>query len=194
MKNNWFYISLIIALAVATILFWDSPPRILLPNNSPVDETQLFPYAVIDQAHSKHFDADGRLSYEFSATTLKHFRLDLTRIGEGDFTTLDAPLLTLYADGNAWFISAEMGRVTEQGTLLKLLRNVRVWQEKDDGQLLELTTEELFIYPVAKLIKTDAVVKIQSHQGALEATGMVVNLANKHIQLLHKVRGYHEPI
>lgn len=194
MKNNWLYISLVMALAVAAVFIWESPPRLLLPDEGPVDESQLIPYAVIDAAHSRHFDRDGLLSYEFSATTLKHFRLDLAKISEGDFTTLESPLFTLYADGNAWFVSAKIGRLTAQSTQLKLLRDVRVWREKDDGLVLELTTQELWIYPDDKMVKTDGRVMIRSPQGSLQATGMVVNLADKHIQLLSDVRGLHEPI
>jgi LPS export ABC transporter protein LptC len=179
---------------MVTLFLWESPPQILLPDARPLDESLLFPYAVIDTPHSRHFDQKGKLSYEFSATTLKHFRIDLSKISERDFTTLEAPLMTLYAEDNAWYVSAEIGRVTEQGTLLKLLHNVKVWQKKDDGDTLELTTDELWIYPNEKIVRTDAKVKIRSTLGFLEATGMIVNLADKHIQLMSNVRGHHEPI
>lgn len=194
MKNNWLYIALAVALVVATVFIWDSPPTLLLPDAEPPNEADLIPYAVIDEAHSKHFNVDGSLSYEFSATTLKHFRLDLGQISEGDFTTLEQPLLTLYTDEDAWFVSARLARVTEQGSLLKLWQDVRIWQEKGTGEKLELTTDEILIYPIEKQVKTDSQVSIQSSMGSLKATGMVVDLDRKNIQLLNNVHGYHDPI
>lgn len=194
MKNNWAYIALAVALVVVTVFIWDSPPTLLLPDIEPLDESDLIPYAVMDEAHSKHFGVDGALSYEFSAVTLKHFRLDLGKISTGDFTTLEQPLLTLYTENDAWYVSAKLARVTEQGSLLKLWQDVRVWQEQDDGQTLELTTDEILIYPTEKLVKTDSAVNIQSPMGSLNAIGMVVDLDKKNIKLLNNVHGSHDPI
>ncbi len=194
MKTNWLNISIALVLAVVALMLWESPPKMLLPDDTLPDESQLFPYAVIDHAQSRHFDNNGKLSYEFSTNTLKHFRLDLSRISPDDFTTLEEPVLTLYAEGNSWFVSAKQGRITEQGNLFKLIDAVRVWQEKDGIAVLELTTHELWIYVNDKLVKTDGRVKINTPQGSLEATGMEVNLASKNIKLLHRVRGHHEPI
>lgn len=194
MKNNWLYIALIVGLASALLYFWDQPPKLLLPDEEAFDEAKLIPYAVIDQAHSRHFNEQGALSYEFSTRTLKHFRLDLSEISSGDFTTLDQPVLRLYAGEEVWFVSAGQGRVTEQGQVLKLAQSVRVWQEKTDDNILELNTTELLIYPNKKMIQTDQLVTIRSVRGAIEGRGMVVDLAEKKIQLKSKVRGTHEPI
>lgn len=194
MKNNWFYIALVVGLAAAVLFMWDKPPSMLLPQPDIFDESKLIPYAVIDQAQSRHFNEDGQLSYQFSTSTLKHFRLDLGEISSRDFTTLDNPVLTLYANDEVWYVSSHQGRVTEQGEVLKLSQKVRVWQEKTGDDILELNTEELLIYPNKKMIQTDQLVTIRSSQGAIEARGMVVDLEDKHIQLMSKVRGKHDPI
>lgn len=194
MKNNWFYITFIVALAAIAVFLWDRPPSLLLPRDGPIDESKLIPYAVIDAAISRHFDEEGHISYEFSAKTLKHFRTDLASVNEEDFTTLEAPLLTLYANGELWYIQAKTGRVIDQGETLKLAEDVRVWQEKPTGDILELTTSELLIYPNKKRVETEKEVTIRSPQGAIQAMGMVVNLNDKHIQLKSRVRGEHEPI
>ncbi len=195
MKHNWIYISLVAALVIAVVMLWEEQPRILNPFGAEGPETR-FPYAVIEDAHSKHFDSEGKLSYEFIATTLRHFRLDLRRVSENDYTNLESPKLTLHTDdGDPWYVTAEQGELSERGTLLKLWPNVRIWQEDSSGQqLTELTTTHLEIRPREKIISTDAEVSISSPQGRLDAKGMIVDLENKRIELLNRVRGYHEPI
>jgi lipopolysaccharide export system protein LptC len=192
-KHNWAYISLIAALVVAVILLWDTPPELLIPFGEKPDAAQ-FPYAVINDARSRHYDSEGKLSYEFVAATLSHFRLDLNKISEGDFTSLETPHLTLYTDGQPWYVTADKGELSERGTLLTLWPNVRIWQPENADGVTELTTSRLEIRPKDKTIATDEEVSITSTMGKVEAQGMTVDLENKRIQLRNRVRGYHEPI
>lgn len=192
-KHNWVYISLAAALAAAAILLWDTPPQMLIPFGEKKDPAQ-FPYAVIEDARSRHFDSEGKLSYEFVANTLRHFRLDLRQVSEGDFTSLESPRLTLYTGDAPWFVTADNGELSERGTLLTLWPNVRIWQEESPQEVTELTTSRLEIRPQQKVISTEADVSISSPMGKVEAQGMTVDLKNKRIQLLNRVRGYHEPI
>jgi lipopolysaccharide export system protein LptC len=194
MKNNWLYISLAAALVIALVFFWDTQPQILNPFGNRDAVERRFPYAVIENAHTKHFDETGRLSYEFVANTLRHFRIDLSRISEEDYTTLESPKLTLYTENALWFASADHGQLTENGNLLALWPNVRIWQEEDNNVTIQLVTTHLEISPNTKHIFTDAEVVITSPQSRLTSTGMSVDLSNKRIQLLNRVRGQHEPI
>lgn len=193
MKHNWIYISLAAALVVAVILLWDAPPQMLIPFGDKQDPAQ-FPYAVIEDARSRHFDSEGKLSYEFVTNTLRHFRLDLSRVSEGDFTSLESPRLTLYTDETPWYVTADHGKLTERGTRLTLWPNVRIWQEESANNVTELTTSRLEIRPQLKEVSTTAEVTITSTTGKIEAQGMTVDLKNQRIQLLNRVRGYHEPI
>lgn len=193
MKNNWLVISVIIGLTVATLFFWESPPKLLLPGPE-LGDPQRFPYAVISDAHSRHFDDDGKLSYEFVAATLRHFRRDFSALSQDDYTTLDEPVLTLYTDDLPWYITAERGKLTDAGGLLTLTNNVRIWQQNENEQITELNTSVLEIEPMNKLVRTQEEVRIRSPQGQIEAKGMIVNLDTQHIQLLERVRGFHEPI
>jgi lipopolysaccharide export system protein LptC len=194
MKHNWLYLTLVIALIAVVVAVWEAPPKLLIPFGEQAARDRLFPYAVIDQAHSRHFDPDGHLSYEFVANTLRHFRLDLTRVSEGDFTSLEAPQLTLHTEDVPWYATADSGELSEHGTLLTLWPNVRIWQKDEAEQVTELTTSRLEIRPRDKTISTDAEVLISSAQGRLEAQGLKVDLVNKRIHLLNRVRGQHEPI
>ncbi len=194
MKNNWFYIAVIIALVAATVVLWETPPQELIPLLDNEAEPELIPYAVIENAHSRHYDQEGALSYEFLAGVLNHYRLDMSTISEGDFTSMEAPQLTLFAEGNTWYITADKGKVTEFGAVLTLWENVRIWQPDLDNDNVELTTQKLEIRPRDKTVRTDQPVRISSGQGTLEAVGMTVNLNSETIHLLQRVRGYHEPI
>lgn len=193
MKNNWLVISVIVALTVATLFFWEAPPKLLLPDPN-IDEREHYPYAVLKNAHSRHFDDSGNLSYEFVADTLKYFRRDFSVVSEDDYTLLDAPVLTLYTDDLPWYISAQSGTLSQAGELLTLRDNVRIWQQDKGNQITELNTSVLEIEPIQKMVRTQEEVRITSPQGEIEARGMIVDLETQHIQLLERVRGIHEPI
>lgn len=193
MKNNWLVISVIVALTVATLFFWESPPKLLLPDPA-VEERERYPYAVLNDVHSRHYDDSGELSYEFVAAKLRYFRRDFSALSEDDYTMLDSPVLTLYTDDLPWYVSAESGKLTEKGELLTLKDNVRIWQQDDNEQITELNTSALEIQPIKKIVRTEEEVRITSPQGHIEARGMVVDLVTQHIQLLERVRGFHEPI
>src|SRR5687768_16947342 len=138
MKHNWFYLSLVVALIAAVVVVWETPPKLLIPFGEPVGKDQLFPYAVIEEAQSKHFDPDGGLSYEFVAATLRHFRLDLAQVSNGDFTSLEDPHFTLHTRESPWYATADEGELSERGTLLTLWPNVRIWQEGAADVVTEL--------------------------------------------------------
>lgn len=194
MKYNWLYVAIAAALVGLALLLWETPPQALLPDRGEDDEGQPLPYAIIENAHSRHFDNSGQLSYEFVARTLYYFRHDLTQVSEEDFTTLDEPQLTLFTGDKRWYVTADRGRLSDSGRVLTLWDNVRVWRPEDGGGEINLNTSKLVVLPQAKLVNTDAPVRIESPQGALEAIGMSVDLNSQKIELKQSVRGYHEPI
>ena len=194
MKNNWVYIGLIAILAFVAVQFWDSAPKLLNPDSTSLLPGERFPYAMIEQPHSKHFDENGRLSYEFIANKLLHYRLKLDAISDGDYTVLNSVELTLHTTDSDWFATATTGTLTNAGNTLTLQDNVRIWQPHEDGSLTELSTSQLVILLRQKMVSTEQPVTISAPQGKLEAIGMVVELETKNIHLKSNVRGYHEPI
>lgn len=192
MRSNWLYIAVIAVLVAIALALWETPPQSLLSNDEDADDAPQ-PYAVIEEAHSRHFDKEGQLSYEFVARNLYHFRQDLTKVSEDDFTTLDFPKLTLYAEDKLWYATAEKGRLTESGQVLTLRGNVRIWRPQE-GNEMELNTSKLIVRPHQKVVETDAEVKLLSPQGELQAIGMEVDLNSQKMQLKQAVRGFHEPI
>ncbi len=195
MKTKWLYITLIFALTMGVLALWDAPTQDITSEHKSIQSVSLPPYAIIADAHTQHFDQKGELSYQFVAKTLRHFRLNLSKISEGDYATLDSPQLTLYTQDGPWFITAETGKATENGAILTLWNNVRIWQNDNvTQQITELTTDKLIIEPLKKVVRTMSRVEITSPQGQLESIGMNINLLSKRIKLHSQVRGYHEPI
>ncbi len=194
MKNNWITIGLIIGLTGFALYFWESAPKLLQPDPEAVQYAERFPYAMIEQAHSRHYNEQGLLSHEFVADKLRHFRRNLKQPSPGDYTVMDTLKVTLHTEQSPWFVTAEEGTLSKEGTVLTLKSNVKVWQLRSDGAITELTTSKLTLLPNNKVVTTEQPVTIRAPQGQLKAIGMTVDLNTQFIQLKSNVHGYHEPI
>ena len=193
--KNWLYISITCALIATILLLWDKNPELLNPLKQDNSSFERFPYAVLHDAQTRHFDDNGVLSYEFDAVTLKHFRVDMKTNSDADYALMVAPQLTLYSDKEPWKIMAKNGKVTEQGNKLTLWGEVQVRQLAPDGSYTtELTTESLDIYPSIKRLTTLEHVRVVSETGTVDADGLEVDMLTQRIKLLANVRGHHEPI
>lgn len=194
--KNWLYIALICTITGAMILLWESNPNILSPEQE-ASPFERFPYAVLHDARTSHFDDKGSLTYEFDAVTLKHFRADMQNSSEQDYMLITAPKLTIYGDSTPWHLTAKQGKVMAQGEKLTLWDDVKVWQSADmnnNNGTMELTTQTIDIYPIQKRIATDAHVHIEGPNGTVDANGLEVDMVTQRIKLLANVRGKHDPI
>lgn len=194
--KQWLTIALICALTAGIVLLLDTRPDLLNPLAEPKKaEFERFPYAVLHDAKTSHFNEDGSLSYAFDAVTLKHFRADMDRSSAEDYMLMTAPKLTLYTDAQAapWFLTAKHGKAMAKGDLLELWNDVTLWRVQN-GERTELTTDNISIYPQTKQLKTQATVKIQSPNGKVSADGLEVDMIKQRYKLLANVRGQHDPI
>lgn len=192
MKNNWLYIGVILVLVAATVMLWETPPQDLLPLGTDEEKPVAFAYATLEDAHTQRFDENGELSYEFNAKTIYHYRLSVDDSAPGDYTELVEPQLTLLSKGKKWLVSAERGILEQQGEILTLHRNVRILRPDPNEEDIELSTDQLEVYPQQKTAKTDHKVLIQSPNGAIEGVGMNIDLSTQNIQLLSQVTGHYE--
>lgn len=194
--KNWVYISLICVITMTVVLLWDSRPELLNPLAKVDSPFERFPYAVLHDARTSHFDENGQLSYEFDAVTLKHFRADTQNTSDEDYMLITAPKLTLYGEPEPWFVTAKQGKVMAHGERLILWDDVEVWQTEKDAATIttKLSTESIDIFPHQKRISTDAHVHIESPNGTIDADGLEVDMITQRIKLLANVRGQHEPI
>ena len=194
--KNWLYIALICGITATIALLWGARPELLDSLTKLVSPFERFPYAVLHDAKTSHFNEDGSLSYEFDAVTLKHFRADTQKSSDEDYMLITAPKLTLYGDPKPWHVTAKQGKVMQQGGKLTLWDDVRVWQapNTNSNSTTELITDNLNIYPELKRIETDAHVHVISPSGTVDADGLEIDMLTQRIKLLANVRGHHEPI
>jgi lipopolysaccharide export system protein LptC len=198
-KNRLSFLALSL-LVIGVMLLWQKKPELLDPLSPSRAQPERFPYAVLHDAHTRHFNTQGILSYEFDAASIKHFRAKPNRSSRDDHMLITAPRFTVYGETEPWHISAKEGRISEQGRKVELWNDVRVWQNpaaaNPRSHLLagtELVTESLVIYPDEKRLSTQDPVRLTGPSTQLSAEGLEVDMIRERIRLFSKVRAQHDP-
>lgn len=195
--RNWFYIAVIFLLTAAVVVVWETPPEMLLPGERKKDEDKAQLFSVVHQAHARHFNDTGGLSYAFTADKLEHYRHDTRRVSDSDYTLIDQPRVIFYTDTPPWHMRARSGRLTASGLTLTLNDRVHIWQMNaadPSKHAAELMTETLTVRPVEKTAHTDAAVTIDTPLGTINAEGMIADMRSQHIQFLSNVKGSYDPM
>ena len=180
------------------IYLWESPDTLLGGDTRkmPGDTNQKRPYAIVNNASTRHYNNEGILDYTFEASSLEYFRAEgqASSLNEDEnYTLINQPKFIIFHGGDPWLVEADEGKFTEQNRRLLLWDNVIVSQAGGAGLETTLTTEKLEIKPEEKYAYTKEPVKIVSPSGDLTATGMIANFAEKQITLLSGVQGTYEP-
>lgn len=195
--------STIVIIAIATcalIYFWlsDSPNKILGVDITSKSKSKNAPFAVAQNASTKHYTKDGGVDYEFFAKKLEHFKTsesDEDATAFATYTLITEPLVTIFQDESPWIIQAQNGKLLSDGSTLELWDSVSITQSDPQGIMTtQLNTSKLTIEPEKKLAQTDESVTIVSPKGKITGVGMQADLGNKTIKILSKVRGIHVPI
>ena len=127
-------------------------------------------------------DTGGQLRYRVTADRMTHYphveQLELQR-----------PYIDLQqANGNTWHISAETGKTTDSGDLVKLLGKVDILRSGVAGPL-RVRTRDLLLKPEQAYATTDKAATITVPGHRLEAVGLEADLNNDTLELHHRVRG-----
>lgn len=221
MRTNKLYIVLISAAITAIVMLWDSSEEILTPPRARTD-VQDFPYAVAEQASTRHFDGSGKVDYAFTAKLLEHFRTESQNAANSteEYTLISEPHFMLYEQSEdnlpdhskqPWHIQAVKGRLEQASENITLWTDVRIWQtlapsedsaeQKQalprmsstlDLQTSELSTSFLEIDAHKKVAHTDKPVKIRSAYGVIDAVGMTADFSKRKIKLHQRVRATHK--
>lgn len=186
----WVVISLLV---IGLVAFWDKSPNELLGED--VIRSTNFPQAYMTDIKLREYDAQGNLRNILTTATAEHFQINPARPSPQDYTMLFQPrmLFSDTADIAPWHLTAEEGRIDQNGQLVTLFNNVRVYQESSAEGLLELLTSELRIKASQQYAETDKAVKMRAQQGHLDTLGMKAYLGEDRIELLSQVRGTYEP-
>jgi lipopolysaccharide export system protein LptC len=133
-------------------------------------------------------NAAGQVDRRLSADDMYHYPDSAT-------STLTRPRLLVYEDGRAaWDIAAQRGVVAERARLINLRGDVRVrYNGADPSGDVQMYTDELDVWPDAKLAETRAAVRIEDGSGVTRAIGMTADLARRQAALHAQVRGEYAP-
>lgn len=128
------------------------------------------PDMVIERFSVHRFDSAGRLQYELSARTMRHFPLD-------GRTDLDEPKLRFYGVDRTSHASATTGSVSTNGERVLLEGNVIVVREASAGKPQgEIRTEALTIWPDTE--KVESAVPVSYREGTNTVTAATLSADN----------------
>ena len=93
------------------------------------------------------------------------------------------------ADGEPWHVQAENGRVSADGTIVRLLGKVDVWRNDPTGaRYLDIRTEHLKVLPDTEYGETEEPVTIRTPTSLSTGVGMRAYLDETRFELLSQVR------
>ena len=188
---HWIAIFLII---VAFVAFWDKSPNDLL-DIEPIAESSRFPQAYMTDIALREYNPTGTLSNTLATRSAEYFQINPQQMGPQDYTLLEQPRMIFSSESGVspWYLTAEQGRINQNGEQVTLLDNVQAQQQSTTQGLIELLTSELHLHTVRQYAETDKAVKMRAQQGQLDTLGMKAFLSEDRIELLSQVRGIYEP-
>ena len=93
------------------------------------------------------------------------------------------------AEGEPWNVRSERGRVSADGTVVRLLGRVNIWRNDGSGARdLDMRTERLTVLPDSGYGETALPVTIRMPASTTTGTGMRAYLDETRIELLSEVR------
>lgn len=184
---------IILALAVFyTSRFWPEYMPLLASADAPsADNT---PDYIITAFHAVDLDPTGRLRYELAAELLTHY----PNPERAELLTPDMVFHRNAQDAGAtpdpWQLTAETGRISDDGNRVDLNGTVRVARLiEDQAGAMMLETETLTVYGREEKAVTDVAVSLTSAQASLTGVGMEIDMAKGRMHLLSQVRGHYDP-
>jgi len=120
-------------------------------------------------ADMRRFDKKGNIQHQLQASRFTHFPVN-------DITTLEDPILDLFAKSGPWNIAARKGRLLpdarHEQELVELQEHVVAVREGGDGQFTNIQTERLLVFPEHDYAETAEKVYIDDESGRTTAAGM----------------------
>jgi len=179
-SHRWLLPLLALAVAVIGLMVLE------IPEPGPPETTEALletPDLIMTGAEIYQYRGTGTLEYVLSADEIRHFDPQAV-------TRLNAPRLTLYAEGEApWQGEAAFGYLRRATTgageedLVFLRQDVRLEQHRPDGSHLTLAAPSLYLYPERQYAVTEQDVMIDSRVGTTRAEGMQADLKSGFVRL-----------
>lgn len=177
MPRHWLTIVVLVGLFASAIILLETPPQVLQQEEAAEKQRELLLTGFLTGVESIQYNQTGSAEYLFSAERLSHYQADRNGPSSHDYTAIEAPSFTFYQpDSNPWYMTAQEGRSTEDGELVALREDVRVWQNNLGAEPTEITTSELLIRPGAQVAETDQFVMITHPRMVTRGVGMHADL------------------
>jgi len=187
----------LLLLGLLGLLAWQWPTgRLQDVLSGSIPEVKTFPLSYMLDMKTTQYRADGGLAYRLEAIEFAYYE------GQGQnaearrasaYATLKRPFITLYSrDAPPWQLSAASGESRNEGQLVTLIGDVRLWQVQDGVVTAELTTQSLAIMPAEGRAHTDQPVVATGIGGTMTATGATLFAKDNRIEFLSRVRGIYE--
>lgn len=168
-----------LVLALASALLTREPDRA-----PPRDAAARGPDYFLTGVVATETGLDGRPSQRLEASEYTHFPHD-------DSALVERPRLWVYEEPAPWLAQATRGRIEEGGERVLLDGGVRLTRELDG--LEEITTETLQVFPEQRFAQTADPIAYRGENRRIDAVGMELSLADRHLVLKSEVRGTYAP-
>lgn len=144
------------------------------------------PDAYFRQLDALRHDAAGRPGMRVRAEYAEHFPDDpwihLQGVDARGAAGTDLP----------WRLSADRGRLSDDGAHLEVEGNVRLVREEEGTVPLRLAAERLSVDSEKKLATSDTVVTVSQGSSRIRGRGLRASLADEHIRLENEVEAWFE--
>lgn len=164
---------MVLAAAGVASWWWLGEQRAVAPA---VTETPRHPDSYFRDLDLTGHDVNGRPDMHVTATYAEHFE-DEPWIHLHDLRARSAE------DGPVWQLTAERGRMTDDGVTLETWGNVVLVRGDADDTPMQLHTERLTVNTETELAVTDAAVRITHGTGEISGRGLRVSLADDRMEI-----------
>ncbi|MCW8194378.1 LPS export ABC transporter periplasmic protein LptC [Proteobacteria bacterium 005FR1] len=194
MPRHWLTIIVSIALFATAIVLLNSPPQVLQQTEPPGNGRELLLSGYLTGVRTTQYGEAGAVEYRFSADRMSHFQADREGPSARDYTDIEAPSFTFYqAESAPWRMTARQGRSSDDGELVILQDDVRVWQNNTASEPTVITTSELLIRPESQVAETDQFVMITRPQMVASGVGMRADLEQETFAIRSEGKTVYEP-
>lgn len=194
MPRHWLTIVVLIALFATAIVLLNSPPQVLQQAEPSGNGRELLLSGYLTGVETTQYGEAGAVEYRFSADRLSHYQADREGPSSSDYTTIKEPSFTFYQpESPPWYMTARQGRSSEDGELVVLRDDVRVWQNTRGSAPTVITTSELLIRPESQVAETDQFVMITRPQMVASGVGMQADLEQETFAIRSEGKTVYEP-
>lgn len=196
MARKFITLILVVLLALAAVLLVDRPTLAPTTDQTPAKAT---PGAILTQATTRQYDANGRLQYLLKVERAEQFfrfnnQNKPLNVNQG-YTDLTKPDLTVFNENNEnpWQLSADFGKTENNGKQIQLWGNVVAQKALPSGGKYKITTSKLMVLPLLQRASTEQPVSVTSPEGSGDSVGMDIDMPEQIIKLNSQVNAIYEP-